>query len=63
MMAALSSVPAIVATKSMSDDDIPTHTISSVLVVVLVVIATDPFFSFFRLQLLGKIDFHISLLL
>jgi hypothetical protein len=60
MMAAL-SFPAMV------DDDIPTDdTISSVvLVVVVVVIATDPFlatFSFFRLRLLGKIDFHITLL-
>jgi hypothetical protein len=59
MMAAL-SFPAMV------DDDMPTDTISSVvLVVVVVVTATDPFlatFSLFRLRLLGKTDFHITLL-
>ena len=52
---------------AMVDDDIPTDdTISSVVLVVVVVIATDPFlatFSFFRLRLLlGKTDFHITLL-
>ena len=50
----------------MVDDDMPTDDTISSVVPVVVVIATDPVlatFSFFRLRLLlGKIDFHITLL-